>query len=114
MINAEKDHYDKLLKENSCNLKKSWRILKEVINKRKHSSSCSRFTVNNRVTTDKSVIADGFNSFFVNIGPNLANNIPSVNKSPTSFMKNCFVESMVVNEVVAEEIHEIIKKHEGL
>ena len=31
---AEKEHYEALLKENQSNLKNSWRILKEVINKK--------------------------------------------------------------------------------
>ena len=61
---AERDHYQNLLQNNQNNMKKSWRILKEVINKKKNVSSCSRFYVNNSISTDKNVIADALNSFF--------------------------------------------------
>ena len=73
LLKAEKDHYEKLLEDNKNNLKNSWRILKDIINKKKSSSPCSRFYINRNITTDKKVIANGFNSFFVNVGPNLAN-----------------------------------------
>ena len=72
---AERDHYSKLFEEHKGNLKKSWNVLREVINKRKSESSCSRFIINENITTDKVQIANGFNSFFVNVGPSLANKI---------------------------------------
>ena len=50
---AEKEHYANLLKEHQGNLKQSWKILKEVINKKKNSTSCSRFIINNTISTDK-------------------------------------------------------------
>lgn len=34
---AEKGRYDNLLKSNQGNLKQSWKILKEVINKKKNT-----------------------------------------------------------------------------
>ena len=79
---AEREYYSKLFEEHKGNLKKSWKILKEVINKKKSDSSCSRFIINDKVTTDGSEIADGFNSFFVNVGPSLASKIPFKNRTP--------------------------------
>ena len=71
---SEQQHYDDLLKENKNNLKMSWRIMKDIISKNKTSSSCSRFYINDvvTITNDKKVIAEKFNSFFINVGPNLA------------------------------------------
>ena len=76
LISAEREHYEKLFKEKQNNLRHSWKILKDVINKRKSSLPNSRFTINNSLTTDKKLIAEGFNSFFINIGPDLAKKIP--------------------------------------
>ena len=61
---AEKSHYSELMDEHKSNLKKSWNILKEVINKKKSNVSYSRFMVNDRITTNKETIANAFNSFF--------------------------------------------------
>ena len=48
--------------------------MKDIISKNKSTSSCSRFCVNDRVniTNDKNEITENFNSFFINVGPNLA------------------------------------------
>ena len=47
------------------------------------------FKVNGTTISDKNEIADGFNNFFLNIGPTLANNIvpPSGDESIFAYMK---------------------------
>ena len=57
------------------NLKKTWVVIKDLINK-KSSKASSRFYIENVCTTNKQTIADGFNSHFVNIGPTLAKKNP--------------------------------------
>ena len=80
-----------------------------MINKKKSTSSCSRFIVNDKITSDKMEISNGFNSFFINVGPTLAAKIPSDNRSPTAFMKDRVINSMVLDNVFSDEIINIIK-----
>ena len=101
---AEREHYNKLLSENKNNLKKIWQILKEIINRNQRSSISSRFMINNQIVINKQTIADGFNSFYINVGPTLAKNIPNVNKTPCSFIKRSFNHTMHVDPVTSEEI----------
>ena len=108
LIKAEKEHYEKLFNANQNNLKKSWRILKEVINKKKISSSCSKFYINNQLCNDKNKIADGFNNFFINIGPTLARDIPSDSRDPTVYMKNQVFDSLVLEPVLEEELQNVV------
>ena len=105
---AEKEHYNKLLAENKFNMKKTWQILKEIINKNSKSSISSRFLVNNQIIINKQTIADGFNSFYVNVGPTLAKNIPQVNKEPSSFIKRSYNHLMHTEPVTSEELCKII------
>ena len=63
LLDAERNHYNDILNNNKNNMKKSWKILKEIINKKKNSKSCSRFEINGTYTTDKYKIANGFNNF---------------------------------------------------
>ena len=65
--------------------------------------------INGETTTDKTKIATGFNKYFVNIGPNLASDIPQDNKSSTTYMENPILESMVITPVVEEEVQSVIK-----
>ena len=106
---AERKHYEQLISDNKSNLKKSWQILKEIINKKKASGCSSRFLVNNKIVTNKIDICNGFNSFFVNIGPTLAKDIPNIDKSPRSFMKTQNNHSMYINHVTDDELKNIMK-----
>ena len=105
---VEREYYEHRLQENKQNLKASWRILKEILNKNKNNLSCSRFYINNTVCNDKKRNAESFNSFFVNVGTNLANNIPSDSRSPTGYMERN-PSSMAVIPASQNEIITIIK-----
>ena len=107
---AEKAYYSKLVEENKSNLGASWRILKEVINKKKKSSVCFKFKLNDRDITDKRAISDGFNNFFVNVGPNLASKIPQSSTSCTKYIKGGHLtETLFLCPTYEEEITNIIK-----
>ena len=41
-------------------------MIKIVINKNKNKTTNSEFLVNNRLTTDNTKVANGFNKYFVN------------------------------------------------
>ena len=81
-----------------------------MINK-KSSRSSSRFYINSVCTTDKQIIADGFNSSFVNIGPTLANKIPETNQSPINNMGTCNLNtcSMFIEPVIENEVQSLIR-----
>ena len=65
-------YYQTEIVSNKNNLRKVWTIIKQVINRKKRSKTHDEFMYNNREITDPQTIADGFNNYFVNIGPTLA------------------------------------------
>ena len=83
MRTAERKHYLDLLNEHKSNLKKSWQILKMVMNKRKCTPVCTKFQTNGKVVSDGHEISNKFNRFFVNVGSTLANAISPTNKNPS-------------------------------
>ena len=109
MEKAQKDHFSQLMAKHKNNLKKSWNILKNAINKKKSKTQCTRFLIDGKLNTDKNDIANGFNNFFVNVGPSLADKIPSDNRSPSLFMKNRIPEDLIMSGVLHDEVIEIIK-----
>ena len=72
---TERTYYDRLLIDNKNNLKKTWSIIKDVINKKKKSSSSSKFIINGSTVTDNITIAKHFNKYFVNVASELASEI---------------------------------------
>ena len=62
---AESEYYSKQLEINKHNMKKTWYIIKEAINKKKNTQVHDQFRLSNgEVTNDKAVISDNFNNIF--------------------------------------------------
>ena len=93
---AERKYYQDMLLENKSNLKKSWQILKRIINKRKCRSAVQEFDSNGTIIKDGEQIANKFNKFFVNVGSNLSRAIPKLNKDPRNFIQHTTYECFFV------------------
>ena len=102
-------YYKNLIEMNKNNIRKSWQVIKEIINKNKTSNQQTAFKVNDRLTEDKDKIANGFNKFFVEIGPTLEKNCPTSEESPITWMKDRYNNSFFVVPTNETEIHNIIK-----
>ena len=73
---SKKAYYCKLLSEQRYNTTETWKILRTVIGNNVHKSSYpSHFVFENNQVGDKTDIANIFNKFFTNIGPDLADKI---------------------------------------
>ena len=105
---AEKKHHETLIEKNKSNLRKSWKVLKEVLNKKKQASCYSRFLINNTISTDKQKISNGFNDFYTNVGPSLASEIPSVNCRPEELLKDRVLDHLILKDVLLSELEECI------
>ena len=76
---CEKTYYSNLLEENKNNIKETWKILNNIINKKgKNPQYPQHFNdLNGDVIKEEKTAANKFNEFFVNVGPNLAAKIRS-------------------------------------
>ena len=81
---SKQKYYSDLIDSYKYNIKKTWDVIKEIIgNKRITNAPLPNFiTVKNREIFGKKEIAEAFNSYFVNMRPNLA---ASIFESKTSF-----------------------------
>ena len=105
---AERKHYDDLFEHNKSNLKKTWSIIKDVINKKKANACPKSFKINNQMSDDKNLIANGFNNYFANIGKNLASLIPNSSINPTSFIDHNIDDTIFLNPVDESEVRKLI------
>ena len=105
---AERKYYQNLINEHKSNVKKSWQIMKMIINKRKYKPVCKKFKHNDQVIENGYDIANRFNRFFVNVGSTLANKIPVSNECPLDFMKFNNASVFGVTQVEESEIVNII------
>jgi len=86
---AKKLYYSEQIQTHKNDTKKTWKILKEIIGKKKnsnHSSLPSVFTQDKQVYCDEFDIVQGFNKYFSTVGSNLASSIPQTNNSFESYI----------------------------
>lgn len=106
---TEKQHYDNLFSANKKNIKKSWSVIKEIINKKSSNSQPDKLEVNNQTTSDTKQIVAKFNQYFTNIGPTLASKIPSSNCDPLTYIKHSNPKSIYLTNVNTKEVETLIK-----
>ena len=107
---AEKRHITQLLEKYKSNMKKTWIIMKDIINKNNKPTDCKVFKQNNKLITDKVDICNGFNDFFINVGCTLDKKIPRSNTNPLEFMVGTYQQSIFLKPVNQNELILIINK----
>ena len=76
-------YYTESFDKQKHDIKKTWKLISEIICKASHKRPAfDNILVNDKVYKDKTDMANQFNSFFVNVGPDLASEINSNNKLP--------------------------------
>lgn len=114
MRNAKKEYYNKRLEENKNNLKGTWKILNQVMGNKNASTELPTYFTNEneRVIENKNEVVNEFNSFFVNVGPRLANAIPQHDGQYGGEMEggSRIMQSMMLGEVSENEIKSIVAK----
>ena len=110
LLKAEKDHYASLLESYKSNMKKTWGILKEIINKNKVRKIQEQFKLSDgSVTSNKLIISEKFNEFFINIGPTLAKKIPHQSRNHSFYLGDKIVNTIFLSSITVEEIDEIFR-----
>ena len=85
---SKSNYFKERLDKYKNDVKKTWNVIKDVIGSSKTTSHPlpKRIVVNNVEIFEKKLIAQQFNKYFVNVGPNLASCIPKTNKKFESFL----------------------------
>ena len=104
---CEKMYYSKLLENNKNDIKTTWKTLNKIINKNRTTSNYpDEFKdESNNLISNSNDIANNFNKFFVNVGPNLAKKIENDNSTSIyDYMDPPNDSTMYLTPVSEEEI----------
>ena len=105
---AKRFYYDNKFEQAKDNLKETWRLINEVINKDKKIHSLpSSFKSGGKIISDPLEIANGFCKYFTNVGPNLASKIPTVNVSFQNFLGPHVKETIFLRPITFLELYKI-------
>ena len=111
---SKKLFFSRQLQSNANNLKKTWEILNEAINKRKPSSLIDSLKIYGKIETDPQKMADQFNKFFTSIATEIATSINPVIPIPVPTVETLLADedkfSMSSNPVSQLELSQALNK----
>jgi hypothetical protein len=102
---AKRDYYTNCVDRNRNNTKQMWKHINQLVNKNSRSTNISVLQIDEQVITENETIADLFNEYFTDIGPNLSNQITETNTDFKRYMKfktqhKFNFENININEVL--------------
>ena len=69
-------HYTKQINENLGNMKQTWKIVNEIVNKTSKTTKIESIKIENKVISDNSKIPNLMNSYLCSVGETLKANVP--------------------------------------
>ena len=110
-------YYNSKFENAKDDLKKTWNVINEVMNKQQTKSTISEIEDNDKHVTNKQEIVNIFNDFFVSIGKKMQERVKRTSKSERNMMKKNakwlkgnFAKSLFLNPVVSSDIEKIVSK----
>lgn len=72
---AKKAYFTRTFNAIKNDIRKTWSVINQTLNRKKQSQLPNEFKINNLKTTDPNEIANAFNDYFINIGRSIAEQI---------------------------------------
>ena len=120
---AKADYYYSRFEKYKNDMRNTWVTIKEIISMESKTNFPESFLINNVLTKDKTIIANEFNTYFANVGSNLASKMKNnCNIAYNDFLSNPSLSTFTFQPITDEIIINIIDKlksknsqsHDGL
>ena len=107
---AKKKYYHNCFNKFKCDMKKTWSTINEVLNKTKMKKDFpDYFEINGMNVSNKKIIANEFNKYFIDIGPSLAQNTHQpAGRSYKDYLLNALPSNFEFKTVTVETIIKVI------
>ena len=106
--NAKKDYYSSKIADQKFNPKKAWKSINSLLGRQNKPTVINELRVGENNFTNHEDIAEGFNEYFSNIGPNLASNIDSSNYNFETHVKNAKSEFAAFQHVTVSHVSHLL------
>ena len=85
--NAKRIYYCTRITGQNSNPKEAWKSINQILGRQTKQMTVNELNIGENILSDPQEIADGFNDYFSNIGPNLASKIDVPNCNFETYMK---------------------------
>jgi hypothetical protein len=109
LIRSSKTHYYQKKQENSKNSKDCWKYINELLNRKPKRTAVNQLKVNGKTITGNKNIANEFNKFFCEIGPKLAEKIPTNNVDHLQYITPC-TSQFEFKQISVEDLTNVLSR----
>ena len=106
--NVKKDYYSSKIAGQKFNPKKAWKSINSLLGRENKPTVVNELTVGNNNLTCPEYIAEGFNEYFSNIGPELSSKIDSSNYNFETYIKSAKSEFAAFQPVTVSQISHLL------
>ena len=111
--NVKRSYYYKTFETYNGNSRKTWETINEVTRRNSDKSAINELELNGARITNSTEIAEGFNTFFAEIGPKLSRDIEEVGTSFDEFVNqtsSCYSFQRVTQLQVLSHLNKLCKR----
>ena len=105
---SKKEYYLTYFDKCKNNMKKTWKGINELIRPSNKFSTVNQIMHNKTLINESKQIAETFNNFFANVGPEVDKSIPKTPISPLSFLNNRVAKNFLFKPTCNSELMTII------
>ena len=105
---TQKSFYQDKFTSLAGNLRQTWKLLGKITKNESVKNTIDSFSINGVKIEDKNEISDKLNEYFVNIGRNLAAQVPASSTDFSQYMKNKCSNSIYLFSTDAKEVVNIV------
>ena len=106
--NAKKDYYSSKIAGQKCDPKNAWKTINNLLGRQSKPTVVNELKLGDNSLTGPKDIAEGFNDYFSNIGPDLASNIHTSNDSFEKYVKNSKSEFTAFQPVTVSNVYHLL------
>ena len=106
--NAKRDYYSTKIADDKSNPKQAWKTINSLLGRQNKPSIVNELKLGENSLTNPRDIAEGFNDYFSNIGPNLASQINTQNFNFETYVKNIESEFAAFQPVTVNHVNQLL------
>ena len=106
---AKRDFYTHIYNRHKNDIKKTWSLINETLNRNLRKQSTNEFLVDDQMLSDPLVIANKFNEYFAHIGSTLADKIPPAPHF-NNYLNNPVESKFSFHTITENKVSSIINK----
>ena len=109
MKKAKKDYYSKRIAGQKQNPKEAWKTINNLLGRQNKPTKLNELSISGNNLTNSEDIAEGFNEFFSNIGPDLASKIDTSNYNFQEYIKKPKSEFTAFESITTNKVYYLLR-----